>query len=529
MFLGGRAGRGKPVGASSEPSDGKTYQGGSKSTSVITTNDQADREISSRDSASSNTPAASSYSAVIMDEFGNLVDETGKIIQSRKTVVTTKINQRRQKEKKENALKIEKPPSIKKQEIYDPSLGLPTADRKKRKRGLQFHEKGEFIEKAKLMRELEEEERQKALLKQQLEAEKREQERIQKEQERERLIQEEKEIGELHLMLGCRRVEDYESTIPDAFWWDKRILKSFKKGDDSRVDPNIDPYERDYDTETSSFKIKEKMVKHNFVEHPVLVEPLKKKVEVGPLPLMLTKKEQKKMRTQQRIQREKEKQRKIKLGLIPPPPPKANMGNYMKALLASGEDPTELEMRIKREIAERIKSHEERMEAQKLTKEEKREKKIRKINEDAESELLVALYSIPNLAHPQTRFKVNTAKEKGVTGAVLSCANQTNNKTRILLIAEGGKKSLKAYDHVLLNRIDWTKKENPEEESNIDRAEPDTAKLLWKGTILKRNFQYFKFQQFEDEESIKNYLKDHGCSHYFDIFQNDMNNVAAVL
>ncbi|KAG2373205.1 hypothetical protein C9374_010221 [Naegleria lovaniensis] len=528
MFLAGR-GRGKPMSSSSSSSDGKSHQvDGSAEKSFSATNDHADGEISSRDSTTSSN-APTSYSAVIMDEFGNLVDETGKIIQSRKTVVTTKINQRRQKEKKENALKIEKPPSIKKQEIYDPSLGLPSADRKKRKRGLEFHEKGEFIEKARIMRELEEEERQKALLKQQLEAEKKEQDRIQKEQERERLIQEEKEIGELHLMLGCRRVEDYESTIPDAFWWDKRILKSFKKGDDSRVDSSIDPYERDYDTESSIFKIKEKMVKHNFVEHPVIVEPLKKKVEIGPLPLMLTKKEQKKMRTQQRIQREKEKQRKIKLGLIPPPPPKANMGNYMKALLGSGEDPTELEMRIKREIAERVKAHEERMEAQKLTKEEKRERKIRKINEDAEYELIVALYSIPNLAHPQTRFKINTAKEKGVTGAVLSCANQNNDKKRILLIAEGGKKSLKAYDHVLLNRIDWTKRETSEEESNIDRSEPDSAKLLWKGTILKRNFQYFKFQQFETEESIKNYLKDHGCSHYFDIFQNDLNNVAAVL
>ena len=93
------------------------------------------------------------YGTVIMDEFGNLVDENGKIIQSRKTVITTKFNQKR-KQKKENTLKIEKPPNIKKQDFFDPTLNAPKADRKKRGRGLAFHEKGEFIEKGKMMREL---------------------------------------------------------------------------------------------------------------------------------------------------------------------------------------------------------------------------------------------------------------------------------------------------------------------------------------------------------------------------------------
>ncbi|EFC39814.1 U4/U6-associated splicing factor HPRP3 [Naegleria gruberi] len=497
-------------------------QSSSSSTQQQRAEHQQQQENDGRDGAEQKEEEVD-YGSLIMDEFGNLVDANGKIIQSKRTVSSAKINQNR-KQKKENILKIEKPPNIKKLDFYDSTLSVPKAERKKRNRGLAFHEQGEFIEKAKMMRELEEEERQRALLKEQLEKERKEQEKIEKEKERLRLIQEELEIGELHMMLGCRRIEDFESTIPDAFWWDKKILKSCKKADEN-VNNHVDIYQRDFDAENEVYSIKEKLVKHDFVEHPIIVDPLKKKVDAGPLPLMLTKKEQKKMRTQQRIQREKENQRKIALGLTPPPPPKANMGNYMKALLASGQDATELEMKIKKEIEERMQAHEERNNNEKLTKEQRKEKKIRKITEDAESELITILYSIPNIAHPQTRFKINTAKEKGITGAVLSYPSQTRDKDRILLIAEGGKKFLKKYDDVILNKIDWSKVEGVQSENTIPTQSDNqpSARMLWKGTVLKRNFQYFKFQKFEDEESIKNYLNDHGCIHYFDVFANDKN------
>lgn len=45
-------------------------------------------------------------------------------------------------------------------------------------------------------------------------------------------------------------------------------------------------------------------------------------------PIMLTKKERKKIRTQRRREVEKEKQEKIRLGLEPPPPPKGERYMY---------------------------------------------------------------------------------------------------------------------------------------------------------------------------------------------------------
>ena len=51
--------------------------------------------------------------------------------------------------------------------------------------------------------------------------------------------------------------------------------------------------------------------------------------EAPALPIMLTKKERKKIRTQRRREIEKEKQEKIRLGLEPPPPPKGKALYYV--------------------------------------------------------------------------------------------------------------------------------------------------------------------------------------------------------
>ena len=47
------------------------------------------------------------------------------------------------------------------------------------------------------------------------------------------------------------------------------------------------------------------------------------------VPIVLTKKERKKIRTQRRREIEKEKQEKIRLGLEPPPPPKGEMNDSL--------------------------------------------------------------------------------------------------------------------------------------------------------------------------------------------------------
>ena len=68
------------------------------------------------------------------------------------------------------------------------------------------------------------------------------------------------------------------------------------------------------------------------------------------------------------------------LGLVPPPEPKFKLSNFMKVL---GEhavsDPSKMEKRVLAQVAQRATNHEMRNEARKLTPQEQREKRRRKL------------------------------------------------------------------------------------------------------------------------------------------------------
>ena len=117
-----------------------------------------------------------------------------------------------------------------------------------------------------------------------------------------------------------------------------------------------------------------------YVEHPRPIEPPAEPTPPPPQPLKLTKKEQKKLRTQRRLAREKDKQEMIRQGLLEPPKPKVKMSNLMKVLGSEAtQDPTKLEMEIRSAAAEREQAHIDRNIARKLTPAERREKKERKL------------------------------------------------------------------------------------------------------------------------------------------------------
>jgi hypothetical protein len=117
-----------------------------------------------------------------------------------------------------------------------------------------------------------------------------------------------------------------------------------------------------------------------YVEHPIPLYAPIQMPEQGAQPMRLTKAEQKKLRTQRRNQREKERQEMVKQGLLEPPKPKVKISNLMRVL---GEqavmDPTQIEAEVRRQMKERQEAHEDRNLATKLTTEERREKKLKKL------------------------------------------------------------------------------------------------------------------------------------------------------
>jgi U4/U6 small nuclear ribonucleoprotein PRP3 len=230
---------------------------------------------------------------------------------------------------------------------------------------------------------------------------------------------------------------------PALEWWDEGLVNG---SDYSAID---DPQNLKVDTPDSVITI--------YIQHPVLLDPPQEKNMPPPKPLFLTPKEQAKIRRQRRMADLKEQQAKIRLGLEPPPPPKVKKSNLMRVLGEEAvKDPTAVEARVNREIAERAEKHLATNEARKLTKEQQQEKLAQKQDLDASKGIRVSVYRIESLANGRHRFKVSkNAEQNALTGVCIM------NPKFNLVVVEGGERSIYAYRKLMLNRIDWTENSGP--------------------------------------------------------------------
>ncbi|EEB93120.1 hypothetical protein MPER_08271, partial [Moniliophthora perniciosa FA553] len=118
---------------------------------------------------------------------------------------------------------------------------------------------------------------------------------------------------------------------PEAEWWDAGLLPSKDYDDLSMGFENLNIRNAD-----SPITI--------YVQHPIPIPAPGDKNKVALKPLMLTKKEQKKMRKLKRAAELQDKRDKIKMGLLPPDAPKVRLANLMKVLTSDAvQDPTRVE------------------------------------------------------------------------------------------------------------------------------------------------------------------------------------------
>ena len=218
-----------------------------------------------------------------------------------------------------------------------------------------------------------------------------------------------------------------------------------------------------------------------YIQHPVLIEPPQEKIVPAAKPMYLTKDEQAKLRRQRRMADLKEQQAKIRLGLEPPPPPKVKKGNLMRVLGNEAvKDPTAVEARVNREIAQRKQDHEDMNEDRKLTKEQKAEKLERQQALDDSKGIHVRVYKIENLANGKHRYQINVnAEQQKLTGVCIMHPKMN------VVVVEGGEHSIRFYDKLMQHRIKWQEMEAPRavEEGNREasakwlEAEDETGNL----------------------------------------------------
>jgi len=253
----------------------------------------------------------------------------------------------------------------------------------------------------------------------------------------------------------------------------------------------------------------------------VPVDPPAEPPPPPPMPLPLTKKERKKLRTQRRLAAEKEKQDQIRCGLMAPPPPKIKISNLMQAMKNEAvADPSALEAKVRAEMAQRVKNHEERNLARKLTPAQRREKKRRKmLNDPSGGGTPVTLYRIHTVPNKQKLYKIDiNAQQNHLTGLML-LADECN-----LVVVEGGPKAQRRYRKLLLHRIDWTDfgaadddDDEDDEEEARRRAQSEVCQVVWEGLVVKPQFKNFRVEAARSSEGARKMLAERGCAHYWDM------------
>lgn len=237
---------------------------------------------------------------------------------------------------------------------------------------------------------------------------------------------------------------------PEVEWWDVDLLPEGQNSYD------------DWEKEGRNKIEAEDSVITALIQRPALMQAPQDKFQPAPKPLMLTQKEQKKIRRQRRMADMKEEQAKIRLGLVDPPPPKVKKSNMMRVLGEQAvKDPTAVEARVNREIAQRAHDHEQANLDRMLTPEQRAEKLKRQQAGDEAKGVKVVVFRVDDLSCGKHRYQVDVnAKQNAVTGIVIL------NPEMNLVIVEGGTHSIKQYKKLMLNRIKWTENVAPVGDAN---------------------------------------------------------------
>lgn len=380
------------------------------------------------------------------------------------------------------------------------------AVRERPKRELSFHKPGEVAEKANRRRE-------------QLAAD------AQNAEYRRKLLRHANDDSELPVL--PRSLTAGNRDVPQWEWWDLPFLKD----DPLQALAKCKVGEERVIAEEVAIRID---VREDRITHYMHCPPPLGEVDEGKeppvVPLMLTKKETKKLRRQRRVEKMKERQEMIAAGLLPPEAPKVKLSNMMRVLATEASaDPTKVEAEVRKQVEERRRKHEMDNQARKKTAEEKRDKEMAKLEKDKQQGLMAAVFRVVSMRNPQHRFKVDiSARQLKMTGALVMFPEMN------IIVVEGGAKALRKYKKLLLRRIDWnTIHENDTEKVDGAKAETETddaaghvdenrskgnaCVMVWEGPIAKPAFREFSISRPRNPRECKQIFRKQGVEHYWDL------------
>jgi U4/U6 small nuclear ribonucleoprotein PRP3 len=212
-------------------------------------------------------------------------------------------------------------------------------------------------------------------------------------------------------------------------------------------------------------------------------------------------------------------------GLVAAPEPRLTLKNFIQVMGDQAfVDPSQMERKVSEQMQARQQAHLDRNEANRLTKEQRSEKRARKLQEDTTESVSVALFWVKDMSHPYHRAKVElNARQNNITGGVLEC----EQPRMACVICEGGPKAIKRYIRLMTVRMKWLGTDDAvDEEEDEDGDEegvtthkfnPDNkCELVWTGMATRRLFKSFVFQSCETSQVARKVLKAKGVGHFWD-------------
>ena len=412
---------------------------------------------------------------LILDDMGRTVDSSGHVLQMPSRVPTLKANIRAKKREEFRQKLQEKPTpemTSSTSNFFDTRVKQESASRPRR--NFKFHEKGRFVQIA-----------QKIRTKSQLQ-------KLQSE-----IAQAAKRTGiqqASKLALITPRVggDDVVDAIPQMEWWDDYIVNRAEEGEEFVVN----------DVVTS------------LIEHPTQIPPPGvSKTEEPVLGTYLTKKERKKLRRMNRREALKDEQEKVRLGLVPAPEPKVKLSNLMRVLGTDAvQDPTKVEKHVRQQMAKRQKAHEQANAARKLTAEQKKDKRIRKLKEDTSNAVHIAMYRVASLRDPAKKFKIEmNSKQLYMTGCTVLHPDIN------IVVVEGGPKAQRKFNRLMTVRIRWDEDKKGKKTQELADEPGKLCELIWEGQSSNNNFGLMTFKQCATDEEASEFFRNHGVEHYWDL------------
>ncbi|KAK6503638.1 hypothetical protein TWF481_008644 [Arthrobotrys musiformis] len=292
---------------------------------------------------------------------------------------------------------------------------------------------------------------------------------------------------------------------PDVEWWDQGLCSNGTYDDVNSNSLKID-------SQDSIITV--------YVQHPILLDPPMEKHIPPAKALPLTKKEQKKTRLQTRMAKLKESQAKVRLGLEPPEPPKVTLKNMMRVMGDEAvKDPTAVEAKVNKQVAERLEKHLTANAERKLTKEQKLDKLHNNQEQDLAKGVHCLVFRVERLTNPSHQFKIwKNAEQLALTGICI------NNPKFNLVVVEGGEWAINKYKKLMLQRIKWDENGvgggvDAEGDSIVSEATPttesNTCTLVWEGDLKLKAFKRFTTNKCESESEARRLLERNKVENYW--------------